>query len=391
MEKTNSSYKIFGQFGMLVVFNLLMFYVAYKLFTFESSSGTEPYVVYGVVIVFLILFLTLLMTQCRYYIADGQGITVINPVLPFLRRQYRWEEFDYYTLCEEYSKSGTYEAIWLVKDRKLEIRISEAYYSNYPQLKASIKVPKRRKKYYGKTDQLFMIFGWKRLKEESILTRRIASGEVRFGTQAADEKQEEDFFWDVIRKSTPTTSTRNEDDVTYQHINNIIRHLSDGSIEQQLIFEKVLQRKLNQLYTPEIAELYTIAEGRYKIKNGQYFFWGMDKEDTFMYFRCWLILKGETFVNDIRADIQSYVRPEYSNLVKDEPVYADELLLAAERAYSAKHPGSEDDIRDAVYSLYPQYSYEDDIERGLSRQPRAGTALQEVYPKLVSIITKQRQ
>ena len=112
------------------------------------------------------MFLTLFSTQNRFIIADNDGITFINPLLPFLRSTYRWTDFDYYLTVDEGSQHSTHEAIWLIKNKRLKARFSSFYYSNYDDLIDQVRTKNKGDKYFNPFDQLFILTGLKGVKEK---------------------------------------------------------------------------------------------------------------------------------------------------------------------------------------------------------------------------------
>jgi len=165
-----SSYKYFGGFGLLILLNGLIGIGTYKLLTtvdmvdLLNNSNTQK--VYAVVLGLQLLFLTLFSTQNRFIIADNDGITFINPLLPFLRSTYRWTDFDYYLTVDESSQHSTHEAIWLIKNKRLKARFSSFYYSNYDDLIDQVRTKNKGDKYFNPFDQLFILTGLKGVKEK---------------------------------------------------------------------------------------------------------------------------------------------------------------------------------------------------------------------------------
>jgi hypothetical protein len=170
MRRVTSSYKYFGGFGLLILLNGLIGIGTYKLLTtvdmvdLLNNSNTQK--VYAVVLGLQLLFLTLFSTQNRFIIADNDGITFINPLLPFLRSTYRWTDFDYYLTVDESSQHSTHEAIWLIKNKRLKARFSSFYYSNYDDLIDQVRTKNKGDKYFNPFDQLFILTGLKGVKEK---------------------------------------------------------------------------------------------------------------------------------------------------------------------------------------------------------------------------------
>jgi hypothetical protein len=170
---THSKYKILGGFGLMVGLNLLVVFGAYKLMTaskisldkvdFLNDHGART--VYATLFIVLFIFLALLMTQCKRIITNKDGITFINPLLPFLRKENSWTDFDYFITVDEDSKYSSHEAIWFIKKGKLSKRISSFYYSNYADLLSQVKSKKKGKQYLDPYSQLLVLLRIKRIPE----------------------------------------------------------------------------------------------------------------------------------------------------------------------------------------------------------------------------------
>lgn len=172
MEKVYSRYKIFGGFGLLLWLTLAGGFGAYMLLTnlevgyhnFDFKNDPGSLIAYAFIIGFVILLLVMLATQCRFIIADEEGITFINPILPFLKKSRRWTDFDAYILVDERTRHATHEAVWLIKNEKLKGRFSSFYYANYPELKAKIKTKGGEKIDVSPMDQFLVLMGAKRVQ-----------------------------------------------------------------------------------------------------------------------------------------------------------------------------------------------------------------------------------
>ena len=71
---------------------------------------------------------------------------------------YSFSDFDYYIETLEYSRLGTFKAIYLVKDRKLKRAIRGFYYSNIDEMKSALEsIPTQGFKKFGKLRSLFVI------------------------------------------------------------------------------------------------------------------------------------------------------------------------------------------------------------------------------------------
>lgn len=233
-------------------------------------------------------------------------------------------------------------------------------------------------------------------ESEKLISQKIRKGyteiqendEVPRKKELSENEKADICFWDAIEKSNKYKKARwNEYDID-EHLENLTVYLSAYSKERLIIFEKTLQEKLSELYTAEIAELSFILECDFKLENGTYIFDEYLSDDGFIYFRCWLLLKGKAFFEDITKDIRSFVSGKYSFNIGD--CWAEGLLYVSDEAYSENHDNEdESEIRDAVYERYPGNNY-DSMNRHMSRKPKGGAELQTMYPRLVKEIGELR-
>jgi hypothetical protein len=172
MTRIYSKYKFFGGFGLLVGLNLLIGFCAFKLMTTSNLSydkvdflyDPKVLIAYSIIVGIFLLFMALFTTQCRYIIADKDGILFVNPIIPFFRTHKLWTDFDFYILVDESSRGGTHEAVWFIKNKKVRCRFSSFYYTNYIELKEQIRTEGKGKRYYGPFSQLFGLFGLIKIK-----------------------------------------------------------------------------------------------------------------------------------------------------------------------------------------------------------------------------------
>lgn len=172
MTKVYSKYKILGGFGLLLGLNILIGFGTFKLLTsskinydkVDFLNDDNALFAYSVIIGLNLLFLILLATQSKFVIADNNGITFINPIIPILRKTKQWTDFDYFILVEEASRYDTHEAVWLIKDERIKGRFSSFYYTNYIDLKKQIKTKGKGRKHYGPFEQLFALTGLMKIK-----------------------------------------------------------------------------------------------------------------------------------------------------------------------------------------------------------------------------------
>jgi len=229
-------------------------------------------------------------------------------------------------------------------------------------------------------------------ESEKLITQKLKKGYTELAEgEAAPEKREyseeekaDYFFWEAIEKSYKYNKKDCEDYDLEEHIEKLTAYLSKYSEEKLILFEKTLQEKLISLYTAPIAELSIILENEYEKEGDTYSFDGYISDDGFLYFRCWLLLKGKEFYDDITKDIESFVSGKYNFDIGD--TWAEGLLYVANDANSEARPDSDEDIiRDTVYEKWPELNY-DFGEFAMEREPESGTELQKMYPKLVAEI-----
>ena len=252
---------------------------------------------------------------------------------------------------------------------------------------------------YGKTDTA----GREAVKEfataeectkesEKLIAQKLKKGYTELAEgEAAPEKREyseeekaDYFFWEAIEKSYKYNKKDWEAYDLEEHLEKLTTYLSKYSEERLILFEKTLEQKLISLYTASIAELYIILGNEYEKDGDTYSFDGFISDDGFLYFRCWLLLKGKEFYDDITKDIQSFVSGKYHFDIGE--TWAEELLYVADAANQEARPDSDEDIiRDTVNEKWPEINY-DFGDFAMDREPKSGVELQKMYPKLVAEI-----
>ena len=229
-------------------------------------------------------------------------------------------------------------------------------------------------------------------ESEKLIAQKLKKGYTELAEgEAAPEKREyseeekaDYFFWEAIEKSYKYNKKDWEAYDLDEHIEKLTTYLSKYSEEKLILFEKTLQEKLISLYTAPIAELSIILENEYEKEGDTYSFDGYISDDGFIYFRCWLLLKGKEFYDDITKDIESFVSGKYHFDIGD--TWGEGLLYVASRANSEARPDSDEDIiRDTVYEKWPEINY-DSGDFAMDREPKSGKELQKMYPKLVAEI-----
>ncbi|AZB10806.1 DUF4240 domain-containing protein [Chryseobacterium sp. G0162] len=212
-------------------------------------------------------------------------------------------------------------------------------------------------------------------------TEILENEEIPQKAELSEAEKADIYFWEAIEKSNKYKNAHWSEYDIDEHLENLTLYLSRFGKERLVLFEKTLQEKLSELYTAEIAELSIILENDFKTENGSYIFDGYLSDDGFIYFRCWLLLKGKEFFEDIKKDIQVFVSGKYSFNIGD--CWAEGLLYVSDEAYSENHDNEdESEIRDTVDELYPENHY-DSMDRKMNREPKNGAELQKMYPQLV--------
>lgn len=197
----------------------------------------------------------------------------------------------------------------------------------------------------------------------------------------------EQFFWELIAQAN--TSDTPESYELDEHIDELTALLSELDSGEMILFEMTLRKKINQLNTVEIAELSMILENSFEENDGVFDFDDYMSTDGFIYFRCWLILRGKEFFYEIIEDINAFINGKYEFDISD--TWAEGLLYVTDLAFDAKY-GQEDSsfVTDAVDDLYVEVVHYDLIETDWTREPYTGTELQLHYPKLVMEIGELR-
>lgn len=219
-------------------------------------------------------------------------------------------------------------------------------------------------------------------------TEILGNAEIPQKAELSEAEKADIYFWEAIEKSNKYKSAHWSEYDIDEHLENLTTYLSRFGKERLVLFEKTLQEKLSELYTAEIAELSIILECEFTSENGIYTFNDYLSDDGFIYFRCWLLLKGKEFYEDIKKGIQVFVSGKYSFNIGD--CWAEGLLYVSDEAYSVNHDNEdESEIRDTVNELYPDNHY-DSMSREMNREPKGGADLQKMYPKLVKDIAELR-
>ncbi len=204
------------------------------------------------------------------------------------------------------------------------------------------------------------------------------------------QQEQEAFFWEIIEKADTTKKRANAKYDVSSHLEELTMELTRHSNGHLVVFEKVMQEQLQEMFTAEIAELCIMLECEFIENKGVIDYNAYLTDDDFIYFRCWLLLKGKAVCEDVKADILRFdIVAHYD---ESEEYRAEELLLVSDRAYEVKERvKNSTEIRNLVVKLFPEVMHYDSIHRELNRPIKEGKALQKEYPDLVKRICKLRR
>lgn len=204
------------------------------------------------------------------------------------------------------------------------------------------------------------------------------------------QEEQEDFFWEVIAKTGTAKNGINAKYDVSSHIEELTTQLTMYSSGHLVVFEKVMQEQLHEMFTAEIAELCIILECDFTESNGVINYNAYLTDDDFIYFRCWLLLKGKAVCEEVKADILRF--DVEANSVETSEYRAEELLHVSDKVYELKERvKNSTEIRDLVTKLFPEVMHYDSIHRELNRPIKEGKALQKEYPQLVQSVCNFRK
>lgn len=203
----------------------------------------------------------------------------------------------------------------------------------------------------------------------------------------SENEQAENFFWEMIQKAhKKAMSNLGEYDIA-EHIDCLTTLLSKKGKQKLVAFEKVFLQSMDTLDTAEIVELSIILVNEYTNDNGKIVFKDYVSTDGFVYFRCWLILQGKAFFEEITKDINAFVNGKYSFDIGD--TWAEGLLSVSNNANTMNREDADEyEITDLVSAQFPEIIHYDSLERALNRPVLGGDELQSAYPELVGEMIK---
>lgn len=204
------------------------------------------------------------------------------------------------------------------------------------------------------------------------------------------QEEQEAFFWEIIEKADTAKQRTNAKYDVSSHLEELTTLLTKYSNGHLVVFEKVMQEQLQQMFTAEIAELCIILECEFTENKGVIDFNAYLTDDDFIFFRCWLLLKGRAICEDVKGDIRCF--DNVMNNVEAGENRAEDLLRVCDKAYELKERvKNSTEIRDLVAKLFPEVMHYDSIHRELNRPIKGGKALQKEYPELVERICTLRR
>ena len=136
-----------------------------------------------------------------------------------------------------------------------------------------------------------------------------------------NDKMDKTEFWKIIEYS-------------------IAKSNNEKSEQEKVIIEKLATYNPEQIIEFEIIFRQVIIEADdFKIMGAQKIIEGYVSDDSYLYFRCWLIGKGE------RIYTETLKNPEFlaENINKDEEFYFEELMYVATTAFKMKTGKKEED------------------------------------------------
>lgn len=197
-------------------------------------------------------------------------------------------------------------------------------------------------------------------------------------------------FWQLIDESNTKKNAQWHEYNIDEHLEKLTELVAKLPDEQIVNFEIDLRKAILALDMAQIAELNMILENEFTLKDGNYIVDEYLSDDGFIYFRCWLILKGKAFFDEIRQDIQNFVNGKYSFNIGD--IWAEGLLYVADNAYLVNHKEetSYSPVRNIVHPILKQ-TPELDYDFGgnaMAGELHNGDELYALYPKLIDSIAK---
>ena len=232
---------------------------------------------------------------------------------------------------------------------------------------------------------------------EKLIVQKINKGYIEISEndeipqklELTEEERELSFFWEMIKKSNKKIGANWDEYDVQEHIDCLTKLLSKSGKQKIISFEKSFLRIMDKLYSAEIAELSIILVNSFKKENGKVVFENYISSDGFIYFRCWLILQGKAFFDDITTDINAFINGKYSFDIGN--TWAEELMYVSNEANMLRNEGADEyEITDYVGEKFPEIPHYDTYKRAINRPILGGDEIQAAYPQLVKKIIKIR-
>ena len=175
-----------------------------------------------------------------------------------------------------------------------------------------------------------------------------------------NDKMDKSEFWKIIEYSIANSDY---DKLEQEKI--IVEKLSSYNAEQIIEFEMIFRQLI-------------IEADEFKIMGAQKIIEGYVSDDSYLYFRCWLIGKGE------KVYTETLKNPEYlaENISKDEETNFEGLMYVATSAYKIKTGKKEEDEsfpRDVAIEKGLDYDFGAPPTKGIDWKEEE---LPKTYPKL---------
>ncbi|MDD2987237.1 hypothetical protein [Flavobacterium sp.] len=136
-----------GSLVILLLVNLLVVILIGAVFiTAENNPLTEAYwkesgsIIIGITCILLAAVALYSLTIIKQITIKKDSILFKNQLFPFLKKERLFSYYDYTKTVEEETETESFEALWLIKNGKLEDHISSMFYSNYNELKEAITI-----------------------------------------------------------------------------------------------------------------------------------------------------------------------------------------------------------------------------------------------------------
>lgn len=161
----NSKYKLSSILLILIV-NFLSGILFWLLFTKADASpltkefwNGESSKIAGITILLIETVALYLLLQVKQIIVEKDKIIFKSLIFPFIKKEKLFSYYDYSKIVQQQTNNGRYEALWLIRNEKLEDEISSFHYSNYTKIKSEIKVKHTGKLEINDFKQLFCKMG----------------------------------------------------------------------------------------------------------------------------------------------------------------------------------------------------------------------------------------